>query len=264
MPASDAQIITTAYMKGLRAATHTKTNSTTTQPLSDNQVLSRATRMQWTDVARVRRLRLLGKMLQDAPKQLLLLLDNTWHIKDTWTAHVYDDINWLKHLPGNGSARSIPAGMEKQPVTWVGFEDASRFCQHYGRRLPNEWEWAYAAGNGTSQRWPWGNESREECMPPRYTGRDTAPLPDVDAFDGKQCASPFGAQMLVGTVWQWTNSLQDAHTRTAMLKGGSSYWRRQANASTTAVSATRASAIAPPAIRAVAITSAVSLLRVNR
>ena len=149
-----------------------------------------------------------------------------------------DDINFLKHLPGNGSARSIPAGMEKQPVTWVGFEDASRFCQHYGRRLPNEWEWAYAAGNGTSQRWPWGNESREDCMPEPYTGRDTAPLPDVDAFDGKQCASPFGAQMLVGTVWQWTNSLQDAHTRTAMLKGGSSYWRRQANASTTAVGAT--------------------------
>merc|ERR1712039_1045011 len=31
--------------------------------------------------------------------------------------------------------------------------------------------------------------------------------------------------MMVGTVWQWTNEIQDAHTATAILKGGSSYWR---------------------------------------
>ena len=36
---------------------------------------------------------------------------------------------------------------------------------------------------------------------------------------------------MVGTVWQWTNWLQDEHTKTAMLKGGSAYWRREANAS---------------------------------
>lgn len=94
--------------------------------------------------------------------------------------------------------------MAKQPVIWVGFEDAQRYCEHYGRRLPNEWEWSYAmTGSTSAQRWPWGSASREECMPPPYTGREeTWPLPDVSAFDSKGCGSPFGAQMLVGTVWQ--------------------------------------------------------------
>ena len=122
-----------------------------------------------------------------------------------------DPINFLKHWHRSPSAgddsaseRGVPAGLEKQPVIWVGLEDAQRYCGHYGRRLPNEWEWSIAmAGSGTAQRWPWGNASREECMPPPYTGREeTWPLPDVDAFDSRGCGSPFGAQMLVGTVWQ--------------------------------------------------------------
>ena len=66
-------------------------------------------------------------------------------------------------------------------------------------------------------------------MPPPYRGRGTPPLPNVDAFDDAGCASPFGAQMLVGTVWQWTNAMHDAHTRTGLIKGGSSYWRRNAS-----------------------------------
>ena len=122
-----------------------------------------------------------------------------------------DPINFLKHWHRSPSAgddsaseRGVPAGLEKQPVIWVGLEDAQRYCGHYGRRLPNEWEWSIAmTGNRTAQRWPWGNASREECMPPPYTGREeTWPLPDVDAFDSRGCGSPFGAQMLVGTVWQ--------------------------------------------------------------
>ena len=43
--------------------------------------------------------------------------------------------------------------MEKQPVVWVGLEDADRYCQSLGRRLPNEWEWAFAAQGEHSQRW---------------------------------------------------------------------------------------------------------------
>ena len=65
-------------------------------------------------------------------------------------------------------------------------------------------------------------------MPPAYTGRSLdVPLAPVDAFDNRStsCASPFGAQSLVGSVWQWTNSMEDAHTRVGLLKGGSPYWR---------------------------------------
>merc|ERR1712048_610640 len=68
-------------------------------------------------------------------------------------------------------------------------------------------------------------------MPPTYNGRSSPPLPDVDAFDGHDCTSPFGAEMMVGTVWQWTNTLQDAHMRTGIIKGGSPYWRANVTSS---------------------------------
>ena len=149
-----------------------------------------------------------------------------------------DPINFVRHWrPADKNATTTlpppphpPSGTENQPVVWVGFEDAQRYCLHRGRRLPNEWEWSFAArgnsSNETATAWPWGGRSRPECMPAPYSGRDTPPLPDVDAFDAHGCASPFGVQMLVGTVWQWTNAMHDAHTRAGLVKGGSSYWRR--------------------------------------
>ena len=148
-----------------------------------------------------------------------------------------DPINFVRHWrPADKNATTSrpppprpPPGTENQPVVWVGFEDAQRYCLYRGRRLPNEWEWSFAArgnsSNETATAWPWGDRPRAECMPPAYTGRDTPPLPDVDAFDGEGCASPYGVQMLVGTVWQWTNAMHDAHTRAGLVKGGSSYWR---------------------------------------
>ena len=137
-----------------------------------------------------------------------------------------DPINFVKHW---GGARA-PAAIAKQPVVYVGFEDAKRYCQFYKRRLPNEWEWSAAVGTD-GRRWPWGNRSDTSgrCMPPTFNGPSTgspaAYLPDVDAFDKHGCASQYGAQMIVGTVWQWTNALQDAHQRAGIIKGGSLYWR---------------------------------------
>ena len=36
-------------------------------------------------------------------------------------------------------------------------------------------------------------------------------------------ASPFGVEDLVRHVWQYTSEFQDAHTRSVILRGGSSY-----------------------------------------
>ena len=145
-----------------------------------------------------------------------------------------DPINFLKSW-GDGNAtsghqkRTPPIGSEKKPVVHVGFEDAQQYCSFYKRRLPNEWEWSLAAGAFDNRRWPWGNSSEtaagQQCMPPSYNGLGSPPLPDVDQFDKHGCGAPSGMQLSVGSIWQWTNSLQDAHQRTGLVKGGSNYWR---------------------------------------
>ena len=48
-----------------------------------------------------------------------------------------------------------------------------------------------------------------------------APPGDVHAHPNG--ASPFGVLDLVGNVWQWTDEWRDAHTRAAILRGGSHY-----------------------------------------
>jgi iron(II)-dependent oxidoreductase len=146
-----------------------------------------------------------------------------------------DPTNFLKNWDGTTNAtsghqkRTPPIGSEKKPVVHVGFEDAQRYCSFYKRRLPNEWEWSLAAGAFDNRRWPWGNSSEtaagQQCMPPSYNGLDSPPLPDVTQFDKHGCGAPSGMQLSVGSIWQWTNSLQDAHQRTGLIKGGSTYWR---------------------------------------
>ena len=58
-------------------------------------------------------------------------------------------------------------------------------------------------------------------MPAVDTGGQMLAASDVGRHP--QGASPFGAQDLVGNVWQWTDEYVDAHTRAAIVRGGSHY-----------------------------------------
>lgn len=120
---------------------------------------------------------------------------------------------------------AYPKGWADKPVTWVSIEDARAYADWAGRRLPNEWEWQYAAQGHDSRNYPWGNAWDASPVPETFTGRGPLPAPaDVDAHP--EGASPFGALDMVGNVWQWTNEFTDVHTRSAVLRGGS-YYRAQ-------------------------------------
>ena len=125
--------------------------------------------------------------------------------------------NFLKHWKEGRP----PAGREDHPVVYVALGDARAYAKWAGRRLPTEEEWQYAAQSGDGRLHPWGNSSDETRVPPFQQGREQRPPTDVDAYP--QGASPFGVLDLVGNVWQWTDEFQDAHTRAAVLKGGSYY-----------------------------------------
>lgn len=136
-------------------------------------------------------------------------LDQDHYAPKGWDAH-----NFLKHWDG---AR-VPGGLEKRPVVWVSLEDSRAYCAWAGKRLPNDWEWQYAAQGGDSREFPWGNEWRADLAPAGDLTR--APrLPDpVGMYPAG--ASPFGVEELTGHVWQWTNEFRDRGNRRALLRGG--------------------------------------------
>jgi formylglycine-generating enzyme required for sulfatase activity len=128
-----------------------------------------------------------------------------------------DDYNFLRHWERSAPRR----GWENKPVTWVSIEDARAYAHWAGKRLPHEWEWQYAAQGSDGRRFPWGNEWNAAAVPTASTAREMPAPDDVDAHPSG--ASPFGVMDLVGNVWQWTDEFVDAHTRSAILRGGNNY-----------------------------------------
>jgi formylglycine-generating enzyme required for sulfatase activity len=124
-----------------------------------------------------------------------------------------------------------PPGSELQPVRWVSRSDAAAFCAWAGGRLPHDWEWQLAAQGVEDQRaFPWGADWDNGSHVPAVVYGEKAPAPaEVGAHP--HGASPFGAQDLVGNVWQWTDAFADAHTTRALLRGGSRYQPGTAKAS---------------------------------
>ncbi len=131
--------------------------------------------------------------------------------------HPADDHNFLRDWTGE----TYPRGWDDKPVTWVSIEDARAYARWAGKRLPHEWEWQYAAQGLDGRPYPWGATMVSSNMPAPDNGRRMPPPSDVHAHPGG--ASPFGVLDLVGDVWQWTDEWRDAHTRAAVLRGGSHY-----------------------------------------
>lgn len=128
-----------------------------------------------------------------------------------------DAHNYLRHWRDGAP---VP-GSERQPVVWVGLEDARAYAAWAGKRLPREWEWQYAAQGSDGRAYPWGEAWDDAAVPAPHYGLQPGEPAEVDAHP--LGASVFGVLDLVGNVWQWTDEYRDAHTRAAVLRGGSRY-----------------------------------------
>ena len=135
------------------------------------------------------------------------------------TAQTDDLSNWMqwwswtegaswKHPQGPGSTIEHK---ENHPVVQVSWEDANRYLQWQGKRLPTEAEWEWAARGGLSDKlYPWGNNSDITVCGNTWQGK----FPEHNtAEDGFFTTAPvksypsngFGLYDMGGNVWEWTS-----------------------------------------------------------
>jgi hypothetical protein len=114
------------------------------------------------------------------------------------------------------------AGKEQHPVTDVTWYDATRYCEHVGKRLPTaeEWEWA-ARGRNEERPFPWGTMSPTSdlaCWNRADAGLGTCPTGDHPLGRSRD-----GVLDLSGNVAEWTASSFEGNERRRVVMGGS--WR---------------------------------------
>ncbi len=122
-------------------------------------------------------------------------------------------------LQGSALTNGMPQVFHRpqHPVVGVSWDDANRYCEWKGRRLPREAEWERAARGDDNRRYAWGNEEpdpkRHGCFGGKATTEPVGSYPE-----GK---SAYGQLDLTGNVWEWVADDYDpfAYTRSTAGQG---------------------------------------------
>jgi len=124
-----------------------------------------------------------------------------------------------------------PADKANYPVNCITWEQSATYCKAFGKALPTEAQWEFAARGLEQHKFPWGdsddlkgrlNACGTECL---AWGKKTDPsnFPDtmykfddgyvhtapVGMFDAG--ASPFGVQDMSGNVFEWVEDVLAAY-----------------------------------------------------
>ncbi|MFC7099022.1 formylglycine-generating enzyme family protein [Halobaculum marinum] len=124
---------------------------------------------------------------------------------------------WWEYVPGADWRHPLGPdsdldGLADHPVVHVAYEDAERYAEWAGKRLPTEAEWERAARGGLDgARFVWGDEHAPDGEPMGNTWQGQFPY-ENKTLDGYHRTSPVGAfpaneyglYDVAGNVWDWT------------------------------------------------------------
>ena len=91
-------------------------------------------------------------------------------------------------------------------ITWAG---AHAYARYYGKILPTEAQWEYAARGNDSRRFPWGNDlpTAKHANLNHLWGTKLFPVGTFSPLGD----SPFGVQEMIGGVFEWVDDWYNPH-----------------------------------------------------
>jgi gamma-glutamyl hercynylcysteine S-oxide synthase len=132
-----------------------------------------------------------------------------WWSEPGWAHRVQAGLERPLFWAADGSRRRfgvIEATPADEPVQHVCFFEAEAYAAWAGARLPTEREWekacAWDPAVGRRRRWPWGAADPSPSL--ANLGGDALRPAQVGAYPAG--ASAYGAEQLIGDVWEWTSS----------------------------------------------------------
>jgi hypothetical protein len=112
-----------------------------------------------------------------------------------------------------GNCNWRQSGKEQHPVNCIDWMQADAYCKAQGKRLPDQFEWQFAASNGGRTQFPWGDSSPDATRAKWNLSDGTAPVGSFPAG-----ATQNGLQDLLGNVWEW---MANDYESGKELRGGS-------------------------------------------
>lgn len=98
--------------------------------------------------------------------------------------------------------------MDKLPVTFVNWRQASDFCRWEGLQLPNEKQWEKAARGPDGLKFPWGNDFKRHLS---NTGSEDWEMGVAPIMSYGSDKSPYGVYDMAGNVSEWVSDWYQAY-----------------------------------------------------